>query len=333
MKYINLIQRRLQGKLAGTDKQALDEWLDTDVANQKEAAAYEQTWQKAGQYEPIFQPDVEAGLSKLQARMAAAKRAEVPQAKVVQMPARRRWLSIAAAAAILVVAGWFWQNSVGNSAWTTIQTAYDEQIEVTLPDGSIAYLNENSELAYTDFEGEERGLKLTGQAFFEVTKNPNQPFVIHTNDASVTVLGTSFDVRAIAEEPTTEVTVRTGKVAFQPTTKAKANILTKGDKAIYTKANKQVNVVKDLTMNALAWRSKQLKFEEATLQNIATDLGRAYHVEIVIENAAVKTCRQSGTVQTNRLTLENALAPYMEVFQLGLKKEAGKYILTGGQCK
>ena len=287
-------------------------------------------WQKSGQYEPTFQPDVEAGLSKLQARMAAAKRTEAPQAKVVQMPARRRWLSIAAAAAILVVAGWFWSTNTSDGAWTTVQTAYDEQIEVTLPDGSIAYLNENSELAYTDFDGAERALKLTGQAFFEVAKNPNQPFIIQTNEASVSVLGTSFDVRAFADEPTTEVTVRTGKVAFQPRTKAEANILKKGDKAIYTKATKTVTLSKDLTMNTSVWRTKFLKFEEATLQEIAADLSKAYRVEVVIENEAVKNCRRSGTVQTNKLTLESALAPYLEVFNLGLEKENGKYILTGG---
>src|SRR5688572_16316604 len=126
--------------------------------------------------------------------------------KLIELKRRRtmRWLKIAAS--FLVVLSFVYAyrycsalEPVQQVALKKIENVRGQRTRVTLPDGSAVYLNASSTLTFPEvFAESERTVELTGEAFFEVVKNPAKPFVVKTNNIRTVVLGTSFNVRSFA---------------------------------------------------------------------------------------------------------------------------------------
>lgn len=166
--------------------------------------------------------------------------------------------------------------------YTQVSTGYGETKEVILPDGSLAVLNACSSLSFPEkFTGDQRELTLEGEAYFRVTKNEKQPFVVNTSTFEVYVLGTVFDVRAYNGDQIQSVNVESGKVQINmPEAMARLtadeqieiNTLTKGhskDKSGY----KEVAV----------WRNGNLRFSKTPVSDVAKQLERVYNCRIVFE--------------------------------------------------
>jgi ferric-dicitrate binding protein FerR (iron transport regulator) len=97
------------------------------------------------------------------------------------------------------------------------QNAKGVKSTITLPEGSKIWLNADSKLSYpVAFNDKTREVYLRGEAFFDIRKNPDKPFIIHLANGTIHVLGTSFNVRAYDDEDKIETSVSTGKVAFIP---------------------------------------------------------------------------------------------------------------------
>lgn len=103
--------------------------------------------------------------------------------------------------------------SVLPATYNVLTTPKAGQYQLTLPDGTKVWLNNVSSLRYpTRFGGKEREVELTGEAYFEISKRQDQPFVVKVRDAEVEVLGTSFNIMAYEEEGGTQTTLLTGAV-------------------------------------------------------------------------------------------------------------------------
>lgn len=172
--------------------------------------------QLSDRYKNNYEPNVEAGLQRLQARIEAAKTTEIPVRPLVI--ASRRWLRLAAAVLILaigVVAMRGWLNVAGKKTEVvTIDTQAIDTKLVTLTDGTKVQLNERSVLtAPKNFKNAtKRMIQLTGEAYFDIKPNADKPFEIQAEKVIITVLGTAFNVRAYPGEATVEVEVERGKV-------------------------------------------------------------------------------------------------------------------------
>lgn len=287
-----------------------------------------QVWDAAGQYQPKFKVDTEAGLNRFKARIAEEnKGAEV-------IPMRRTWLRAAAACLILAVSAYAINGMFYPSQdWVAVNATESKQL-VTLPDGSEVYLNEGAELSYiNEFEGNTRALKLKGEAFFDVERNPEKPFIIETQGGSVTVLGTSFNINTSTAE--TEVSVKSGKVAFQAVNEAEPVYLTKNQKALYSKATKVVETSKSSSLNETAWLTGVLKFRGIALQDILTELEGAYGQKIVLNNAALASCPFTDKIEYQEETIQEALSVIVGYTGLELNEKEGVIELTGGKstCK
>jgi ferric-dicitrate binding protein FerR (iron transport regulator) len=141
---------------------------------------------------------------------------------------KRRFLQTwaLAAAAILIIGAWwlflFMPKNIGsigsdqlasNSTVSEIATEYGSRTTQKLPDGSRVWLNAGSKLTFSKEFGEStREVTLTGEAFFDVVKNPEKPFVIHTSTIDVKVLGTQFNVKSYPTDKTTETSLIKGSV-------------------------------------------------------------------------------------------------------------------------
>jgi transmembrane sensor len=173
---------------------------------------------------------------------------------------------------------------------------------VTLPDGSVVKLNSASEIKYpSEFTDTLREVYLTGQAFFEVTKNAKAPFIVHTKHFSTHVLGTSFDIQCYDNELLNHVAVVTGKVQVTTST-GDEEVLTPKNMSMYDVDKKSLSKTKFDPAILLAWRDGVLSFDHAGFKEIAATLARWYGVNIVIENGFEVKGFYTGRFEKEALT-------------------------------
>ena len=153
------------------------------------------------------------------------------------------------------------------------------------------------------FTGNTREIELTGEAFFEVTKNPQKPFIIHLTNGTVRVLGTSFNIKAYSGENKIETSVTTGRVAFIPTTKnqkhSDSTIITPNQKAIYSLQNNVVKTVATSSAEDKAWTDGKLIFRSTGMDEIAVALERYFGKQVVINNDEIKAYHLTGSFENN----------------------------------
>ncbi|HMK17090.1 MAG TPA: FecR family protein [Chitinophagaceae bacterium] len=163
--------------------------------------------------------------------------------------------------------------------YNTISTPKGGQYQLELPDGSQVWLNATSSIHFpTSFIGTERRIEITGEAYFEIAKDPNMPFIVTVNNAEVQVLGTHFNVNAYNDEDNVKTTLLEGSVRF--VNDGNINILKPGQQAQLAK-NGMTKVVSDVNVdNVIAWKNGMFDFENAGIETIMRQLSRWYDVEI-----------------------------------------------------
>lgn len=200
----------------------------------------------------------------------------------------------------------------------------------TLPDGSKVSLNSDTHLQYPEQFGEQtREVTIEGEAFFEVTPNPQKPFIIHAGKAQIKVLGTSFNVRAYSDARLMEVIVKTGKVqVLTQKTETEPNdelILTPGEKGILVSQSNSLHKSINENPNYIAWKTHELVFKATSLDKVITDLENVYKVSIRLQDPELG--RQLLTAHFNDYSLEFILEVIETTFGMETLKVDGQYIL------
>jgi ferric-dicitrate binding protein FerR (iron transport regulator) len=166
---------------------------------------------------------------------------------------------------------------------------------IVLNDGTTVILNHGSTLKYPKkFSKNNRKVTLVGEAFFNVTPNAKKPFIIKTNDATIKVLGTSFNVSAYNAKTTVEVFVKTGKVEVTPS-QSPSLILNKGETGTLNKITHQLQKTSAIKANRLAWISHDITFNFTQLNEVLSTLEQVYHLAIDIDPAIDLTQKLSAT--------------------------------------
>jgi transmembrane sensor len=165
-------------------------------------------------------------------------------------------------------------------AFNTISTPIGGQYQVILPDGTKVWLNAASSLKYpTLFKGGQRTVELTGEAYFEVTKNAAMPFYVKVNDMQVKVLGTHFNIMAYNNEPAVKTTLLEGSV--QLSSGGVSNKLKPGQQGMLK--NGQITVSDVNAEHAVAWKNGYFEFNRSGIHEIMNQLARWYDIEIAYE--------------------------------------------------
>lgn len=167
--------------------------------------------------------------------------------------------------------------------YNTLRTPRGGQFKVTLPDGTMVWLNAASSIRYpTTFLGRERRVEMSGEAYFEVAKNEEKPFKVSANGkAEVKVLGTHFNVDAYPEEGIIKTTLLEGAVSMS--TPANPPVLLKpGQQAAAGQA--EIKIVNDANIDqVMAWRYGLFNFDRSNLQSVMNELSRWYDVDVRYE--------------------------------------------------
>lgn len=164
---------------------------------------------------------------------------------------------------------------------------------VSLSDGTKVWLNSKSTLKYpVEFSGKTRNVTLEGEAYFEVSKDPNAPFTVKTKSGNVTVLGTHFNVSAYEEDKNFETTLAEGKVKVSEDNQTV--VLNPGQQA--RSKNAGLSVVDVDPSVYTAWKDGKFYFENENLKNILTKMARWYNFNVKFEQKALEQIKFTGIV-------------------------------------
>jgi transmembrane sensor len=176
--------------------------------------------------------------------------------------------------------------------FNTMTTPRGRQFRLTLPDGTKVWLNAASSLRYpTQFNGNERKVEVTGEAYFEVARNINLPFIVKVNEATeIRVLGTRFNVNSYQDEATVNTTLLEGsvrisyggeKAILQLAQQAQVNKLGAGPG---DRPSEKIKILNDVNVEkVIAWKNGVFDFEDASLEEVMRQLERWYDIEVVYE--------------------------------------------------
>jgi transmembrane sensor len=332
MYYQLLMQKKVSGELTASEQAELDRWLQANPKHLQELQQLEKVYALAGQYTPpSFQPDVDAAWARFQTQIQQ-EQASTARPRTLVIPT---WAWSAAAAVLVAIGVFVWRVQQPNLVEITAST---DTTVTTLPDGSVATLNKNTQLRYEkNFNGSTRNVYLDGEAFFEVSPNKEKPFIVHSTQANVEVLGTSFNVRAIKNRPA-EVFVRTGQVKFTPVLDGKpltnsATLLLPNQKATWDKGLPSIQRSTDPNNLPIAWMTHQLDFKNVPLHQVVTTLESTYNVQIDLENQQLNACSCCNTT-FQKAPIEEILQTIKTVFNMQLTQVGtSTWKLSGGDCK
>lgn len=178
---------------------------------------------------------------------------------------------------------------------------------IRLPDGSEVTLNRHSRLSYPKTFGRERIVELEGEAYFEVSKNPEKPFRVKASGVTVSVLGTHFNVNAYAADSLIETTLLEGSVAVSNNANGEQMILKPNETAVYSKSTGTLAMHADADAeDEISWREGILSFEDAPMGEIARKLSHHFNVSIQIDGEALRSYRLNARFGQDE-TLEEIL--------------------------
>jgi transmembrane sensor len=290
-----LAQKYLDGTATAEEKALLNQWYDT-VHDGETEQVYTKNPETAEQVKArIF--------SRLQQK-AFMETKTVKRSGTV----RKLIIGITSAAAVLLILFFSGQKNTYNIAIPSkqlVKVPDHKIIQLLLPDGSKVWLSAGSVFKYPKkFDNKLRTVELLeGRAFFEIKHRNKHPFIVKTSSLNVTVLGTSFDVRAYKNEGTTKVSVVTGKVGItlKGPSKEPAMMLLPKQQAILSKVTNQIfkQVTKEIAVNA--WCKSKLVFEQEDLGNVFKVLEKKYNTRINVDNKNLLNERISITLSNQHL--------------------------------
>ncbi|MBE9598028.1 FecR family protein [Pedobacter sp. MC2016-24] len=186
----------------------------------------------------------------------------------------------------------------GKTAFNTLTTARGEQTRLRLPDGSLVYLNAASVLKYpTSFAGlKNRPVELSGEAYFEISKDKTHPFIVSSGKQEVEVLGTHFNVNAYGDETTVKTTLLEGSIRLS--TNGHSEILKPNEQAML--ANDQINISKVDPDEAVAWKNNEFLFRNDDFKTNMRKIARWYDIEVIYEANAPENFRFGGFLSRTR---------------------------------
>ena len=179
--------------------------------------------------------------------------------------------------------------------YNTIVIPRGGQYQLTMADGSKVWLNAGTTLKFPrTFADDKRAVELSGEAYFEVAKKENTPFVVKLNNMEVQVLGTHFNVKAYPEESNIKTTLLEGKVQLKAGNNS--TLLLPGNEGVFAAGNMVVNEAN--TAEAVAWKNGDFLFDKSDIKTIMQQFERWYDVNVQYE-AGVPTNRFVGEFSRN----------------------------------
>ncbi len=331
--HIELIHKHLAGLLDSGEKQQLDDWIARSSDNEKTFREIEDIWKGAELAAKHLQKEdwssnTDLALERVQARLGMKKAGPTSSPHAKQVPVNKL-LRIAATILLLIVAGLWWNSTRKVHAITVVATDLQE---VALPDGSVVYLREGSEMTYASrFQGVERLIELKGEAYFDVEHEATKPFRVETPVGDIEVLGTTFNVNTKTNGQLV-VHCKTGKVRVSGPSLEDHVVLEAAEEVTVYPNDPKSTKSQTFGENYLSWKTGVLNFAETPVQKVISDLANHFGVRIIVENDLIYRCHFESNMENQ--TLLESLEELKIGLQVNISRSAKKtYVVEGsGIC-
>lgn len=281
----DILIRYIDGMSTEEEAAEVKNWRAASLENEKLLEQVYFTTQVASRLKVMRTVNPDEALSRFKSRIhKKEKRLALRQVLgVIQRAAAVLFIPV-----FLLSAYLFIQQGQGNVRTLAVRTNPGVVSAFDLPDGSKVWLNANSELRYpSDFNADTRTVELTGQGYFEVTKNAHKPFIVKADkDYSVEVLGTSFNVSAYKDESMIETTLVEGSVKLNVVSGGKrmTQMLKPNEKAEYQKGAGKIKVFGVNTEYDTAWKNGEIIFRNHPMDKVLKTRERHYHVVFEVKD-------------------------------------------------
>lgn len=341
-----LISRTLSGEASTEEAALLSSLLRQNPDVQQQYEALKSFWSSD---QPPAEGDLQATsngkisrilqLAKIEELLPSA--GEVERRKTLRRRRLKRYLAFGSIAIAAVVFTGLWLNSSKTPVPPVASQTSNDQVIATqngsrtrtmLPDGTTVWLNAGSRIFFDkDFAGATREIKLEGEAYFDVVKNPHRPFIVHTSGIDIKVLGTVFNVKSYPTDKTVETTLLRGLVAVtrQGYPRQKPLYLHPNEKLVIQKNTQTIATSGDVTPRNItaplidykyahidtttketerietAWIYNRLEFRGETFETLAGKMERWFNIDIMFDDEKAKHLTFNGSFEKE--TVEQAL--------------------------
>ncbi len=299
------------------EAQLVEEWLASDKVNQLELDKIKLVWEKSESIKDFEAINLDKNWKSLQGKIDLAGNSN-----------GRHWQLWKYAAAVLLIAAVSFILLRPEQVAIRQLAASDGPRELELADGTIVWLNKGATLDYPEqFNAGTREVTLTGEAFFDVVHNPDQPFIVTADGTQTEVLGTTFTINE-AEGEVLKLVLATGRVRF--TRGDQQATLTPGQ-MVEVDANGEVSLRENDNLNFMAWKTRKLTFDNTPMKEVIGDIGRLYDVVLEIEDKQFLNCPLTTTFQDE--SLEDVLETIELLFNIEIQQNGQLYQLIGKGCE
>lgn len=352
-----LLSKKLTGEASGEELSRLEQLISENPEWQYAVQNLESLWKKETVYDQSVSEDAYLLHLNRLAEMNIALDEDAPHSDkpVVRLWRSRRWIWAAAffvlAVATYTIIGTSKKNSaVSNIAavqeLNEVSTRMGSKTRIQLPDGTVVMLNSGSKLTYgKDYGFQLREVTLTGEGYFDVKKMKEKPFVIHTANINIRVLGTSFNVKAYPEDKHTETSLIHGSIEVTIKNRPDNKIILSPNEKLIVENNTlqeqgrvtarsivptvSINKLKydqvDKTLPETQWVENRLVFRDEAFEELAARMERWYDVKIVIEGEQLKQTRMNGSF--DKETIDQALEALKLMIPFKIEQKDRKIII------
>lgn len=316
-----LLVRYLTNDLPDTEIKRVEEWIQASEENTRLFNQFLLIWEQSVHTFP--KKNVEPDEAWLRMKKRLANDVSEPAPFFGQI----RFVWRAAAIFIICVCvgsiGYLMLNKYSSAPVSNLQLASAGRVVTdTLPDQSVITVNKNSFLSYpSEFRGGTREVTLNGEAFFRIKADKKHPFIVHANDITVKVVGTSFNIKTVNGK--TEVVVESGVVVVQKNKQSTTLVAKEKTETNWHDTSLVKTSVTDKLYNY--YRSREFICDRTPLQQLVEKLNEAYDADIELGRDALKDLRIT-TVFTNE-PLENIIDIICQTFKLKAEKIGNRIIL------
>jgi len=332
------IAKYLDQEMNIEEQEEFEKIIQSDQEYDKLISSVQKVWNETKNKQNMLEVNTDSAWEKLKNRIENQKTA-TRQFENIRKSSYRKMYSVAfrVAAVIIIAAGLsfviikaFISPSDSADRQLTVRSEPDRMMQTTLPDGSIIHIKANSVISYKRKETGTRELALKGEAFFEISHNPDRPFVISTEQALVKVIGTSFSVQADNDNQTVKVYVESGLVLLTNKLREDQSLLIEpGYIGVLTENGISRKLNED--ENYLSWKTGKLEFRETGLSAVIADLNHTYGTNIIFGNPEIADCHFTGTF-LNHQPVDTVLEVLKTAFNLDIKRMRTGIVLSGEGC-
>ena len=297
----NLIIKFFAGEISEDEMIFLKSWIEQSPENLHIFNEENELWQEASVHTKLEHYKTDTAWINLSTKLGFGKNNNKSVAIVIRRN-NYRILIAAATIAYLVAIGSLSLWMAGKKSFQQIGAAYNivstnegEKARITLSDSTKIILNSGSRLQYkVGYNTEDRIVKFSGEAFFDVSTNPEKPFVVQLDKMSISATGTRFNIFSFGNEDRVETTLEEGAIKVSIKGKEPIN-LKSGQQVVYFPRSDKFLVRGVATDTYTSWKENKLRFNDTPFEEVLRRIGRKYNVKFEITNHDLLNLKYTAT--------------------------------------